>query len=82
MNTNDIVKASVVGSEARNEIGLGLYLADQPDERMSIALSADDTLRLANILVGQVMSLPQPPDQQAIKGFLANLLRQMGSRAP
>ncbi len=73
------INAKVVPHVKTNTVGLGLISASDADHKMSILLSPDDSLLLAERLISCAMKLDTPPKDRAMKDFLAKLLTAMQS---
>jgi hypothetical protein len=74
------INAKVVAHLKSNTVGLGLISASDSEHKMSILLSPDDSLLLAERLIASAMKLDQPPKDKSMKTFLARLLTAMQNK--
>lgn len=78
--TTERINAKVVPHLKSNTVGLGLISASEDSHKMSILLTPEDSLLLAERLIASAMKLDRPPRDKAMKDFLANLLNAMQNR--
>lgn len=71
----DAVRAIVKSLTDRNLVLLGLVNIGNPENRTSITLSPENTVRMAEKLLAEALNLPEPPDRETVTSALARLLK-------
>lgn len=79
-NSNGEVRALVQGVPDQNKVVVALSRSQDPDSFTSIALSADDSIRMAEQLVAAALRLPSPPTNDAIRNALMSVQNVLQKR--